>query len=105
MYWYLGQRTGIVSSFPLHIFRYSLTRTRFGIDKDNLIPISRADEKKVRSSWELSQVEIDILRIQARSMLRRELPARWRRELVHMLYLRRKAETEILSSLPRSPDE
>lgn len=45
------------------------------------------------------------LRIQARSMLRRELPARWKRELVHMLYMRRKAETEILSSLPSSPDE
>ncbi|KAF8499812.1 Spo11/DNA topoisomerase VI subunit A [Russula emetica] len=59
----------------------------FGIDKDNLIPISRADEKK------------------ARSMLRRELPARWKRELVHMLYMRRKAETEILCSLPRSLDE
>lgn len=59
----------------------------FGIDKDNLIPISRADEKK------------------ARSMLRRELPARWKRELVHMLYVRRKAETEILCSLPRSLDE
>lgn len=38
-------------------------------------------------------------------MLRRELPALWKRELVHMLYMRRKAETEILSSLPRSPDE
>ncbi len=38
-------------------------------------------------------------------MLRRELPARWKRELVHMLFMRRKAETEILSSLPRSPDE
>lgn len=45
------------------------------------------------------------LRIQARSMLRRELPARWKKELMHMLYMRRKAETEILSSLPRSPDE
>jgi len=38
-------------------------------------------------------------------MLRRELPARWKRELVHMLFMRRKAETEILSSLPRSPGE
>jgi hypothetical protein len=38
-------------------------------------------------------------------MLRRELPARWKRELVHMLYTRRKAETEILSSVPRNPDE
>jgi meiotic recombination protein SPO11 len=38
-------------------------------------------------------------------MLRRELPARWKRELMHMLYTRRKAETEILSSVPRNPDE
>lgn len=38
-------------------------------------------------------------------MLRRELPAHWKRELVHMLYMRRKAEIEILSSLPRSLDE
>jgi meiotic recombination protein SPO11 len=38
-------------------------------------------------------------------MLRRELPARWKRELMHMLYTRRKAETEILSSVPRHPDE
>jgi meiotic recombination protein SPO11 len=38
-------------------------------------------------------------------MLRRELPARWKRELVHMLYTRRKAETEILSSVPRNQDE
>jgi hypothetical protein len=37
-------------------------------------------------------------------MLRRELPARWKRELMHMLYTRRKAETEILSSVPRCPD-
>jgi hypothetical protein len=38
-------------------------------------------------------------------MLRRELPARWKRELMHMLYTRRKAETEILSMVPRNPDE
>jgi meiotic recombination protein SPO11 len=38
-------------------------------------------------------------------MLRRELPARWKKELVHMLHTRRKAETEILSSMPRNPDE
>jgi hypothetical protein len=44
-------------------------------------------------------------RIQARSMLRRELPARWKRELMHMLYTRRKAEIEILSSVSRNPDE
>lgn len=38
-------------------------------------------------------------------MLRRKLPARWKRELMHMLYTRRKAETEILSSMTRSPGE
>ena len=38
-------------------------------------------------------------------MLRRELPRRWKRELMHMLFTRRKAETEILSSMPRNPDE
>ena len=32
-------------------------------------------------------------------MLRRELPDRWKKELVHMLHTRRKAETEILSSV------
>jgi hypothetical protein len=37
-------------------------------------------------------------------MLRRELPGRWKRELTHMLFTRRKAETEILSSMPRNPD-
>ncbi|KAI0256197.1 Spo11/DNA topoisomerase VI subunit A [Lactifluus subvellereus] len=60
---------------------------RFGIERDALIPISHADEKK------------------ARSMLCRELPERWKRELVHMLFTRRKAETEVLSSMPRNPDE
>jgi hypothetical protein len=33
---HLGQRTGIVSSSPLRIFRHALTRTRFGIDKRQL---------------------------------------------------------------------
>jgi hypothetical protein len=32
-------------------------------------------------------------------MLRRELPDRWKKELVHMLHMRRKAETEIFSSV------
>ncbi|KAH9083770.1 DNA topoisomerase IV alpha subunit [Lactarius deliciosus] len=58
-----------------------------GIDKCALLPISRADEKK------------------ARSMLRRELPDRWKKELVHMLYTRRKAETEILSSVSCIPGD
>ena len=38
-------------------------------------------------------------------MLRRELPGSWKRELMHMLYTRRKAETEILSSVPHNPEE
>lgn len=38
-------------------------------------------------------------------MLRRELPGRWKKELVHMLYTRRKAETEILSSVSCIPGE
>ena len=38
-------------------------------------------------------------------MLRRELPARWKRELMHMLFTRRKAETEVLSSVLRNADE
>ncbi|KAI0305516.1 Spo11/DNA topoisomerase VI subunit A [Multifurca ochricompacta] len=45
------------------------------------------------------------LALQARSMLRRELPERWKRELTYMLYMRHKAETEILCSVPRSLDE
>ncbi|KAI0268616.1 Spo11/DNA topoisomerase VI subunit A [Gloeopeniophorella convolvens] len=61
--------------------------TPLGIDKDALIPISRADEKK------------------ARSMLRRDLPQKWKRELVHMLHSRRKAETEILCNAPRDPND
>lgn len=38
-------------------------------------------------------------------MLRRELPDRWKKELVHMLFRRRKAETEIFSSLSCIPGE
>jgi hypothetical protein len=38
-------------------------------------------------------------------MLHRDLPERWKEELTHMLDTQRKAETEILSSVPRSPDE
>ncbi|KAF8876708.1 topoisomerase acting in meiosis [Gymnopilus junonius] len=54
---------------------------RLNIDKDQLLPITKHDEKK------------------ALSMLRREhVPARWRKELQHMLHMRRKVEIEILSS-------
>ncbi|KAJ3737480.1 DNA topoisomerase IV alpha subunit [Lentinula guzmanii] len=55
----------------------------FGIDKDALIPISQHDEKKALSMIQRSQ---DVM------------PAKWRKELVHMLHTRRKAEIEILSS-------
>jgi meiotic recombination protein SPO11 len=82
-----------------------LTRDRFGIDKDALIPISRADERKVRSGSVLYGFKMTPRLSQARSMLRRELPDRWKRELVHMLFTRRKAETEVLCSMPRNPDE
>jgi hypothetical protein len=47
----------------------------------------------------------DPLWFQARSMIRRELPDRWKKELVHMLYMRRKAETEILSNVLCIPGE
>ncbi|SJL01401.1 uncharacterized protein ARMOST_04723 [Armillaria ostoyae] len=51
-----------------------------GIDRDALIPISKHDEKK------------------AFEMLRRstKTPKKWRKELMHMLHNRRKAEIEIL---------
>ncbi|KAK0490476.1 Spo11/DNA topoisomerase VI subunit A [Armillaria novae-zelandiae] len=51
-----------------------------GIDRDALIPISKHDEKK------------------AFEMLRRstKIPKKWRKELMHMLHNRRKAEIEIL---------
>ncbi|KAI0674984.1 Spo11/DNA topoisomerase VI subunit A [Trametes maxima] len=53
-----------------------------GIQKDALLPITKHDEKK------------------ARSMLKRDgLPVRWRKELQHMLFTRRKAEIEVLSAV------
>ncbi|KAI0066231.1 DNA topoisomerase IV, alpha subunit [Artomyces pyxidatus] len=55
-----------------------------GIDRDAMLPIAPADEKK------------------ARAMLRRpadKLPQRWKKELMSMLHTRRKAETEILSTV------
>ncbi|KAJ4483485.1 topoisomerase acting in meiosis [Lentinula aciculospora] len=57
--------------------------TGLGIDKESLIPISQHDEKKALSMLGRSQ---DIM------------PAKWRKELIHMLHNRRKAEIEILSS-------
>ncbi|KAJ3776294.1 DNA topoisomerase IV alpha subunit [Lentinula raphanica] len=65
----------------------------FGIDKDALIPISQHDEKK---AFKMLQRPSNIM------------PAKWRKELVHMLHNRRKAEIEILSSLVSlntNPDE
>ncbi|KAL6310487.1 DNA topoisomerase IV alpha subunit [Sparassis latifolia] len=54
-----------------------------GIDKDALIPMTKHDEKK------------------ALSMLRREdIPKKWRKELQYMVHTRRKAEIEILCSVP-----
>ncbi|KAJ6499021.1 topoisomerase acting in meiosis [Mycena sanguinolenta] len=52
----------------------------FGVDRDALLPITKADEKK------------------ALTMLGRPIPARWRKELSHMLHARRKAEIEVLAS-------
>ncbi|KAH8083802.1 Spo11/DNA topoisomerase VI subunit A [Cristinia sonorae] len=50
------------------------------IDKDDMVPITKHDEKK------------------AVSMLRkRNLPKTWSREIQHMLYTRRKAEIEIIA--------
>jgi hypothetical protein len=100
----LGKRTSVVSFSHLRQFIYVLIRDRFGIDKDALIPITRADERKVRSSLVLYGLRMTARLSQARSMLRRKLPERWKRELVHMLFMRRKAETEILSSMPRNSD-
>jgi hypothetical protein len=51
------------------------------------------------------RLELTGLLVQARSMLRRKLPGRWKRELMHMLFTRRKAEIEVLSSVPHNPDE
>ncbi|KAJ7691276.1 Spo11/DNA topoisomerase VI subunit A, partial [Mycena rosella] len=55
---------------------------RYGVDRDALLPITTHDEKK------------------ALAMLSRPIPAKWRKELSHMLHLRRKAEIEILASVP-----
>ncbi|PAV18857.1 topoisomerase acting in meiosis [Pyrrhoderma noxium] len=54
-----------------------------GVDKDELLPISIHDQRKAFS----------LLRSKA------NLPQSWRRELMHLLHNRRKAETEVLSSL------
>ncbi|THH30927.1 hypothetical protein EUX98_g3252 [Antrodiella citrinella] len=58
---------------------FSSELASLSIDKDDMIPITKRDEQK------------------ALSMLRRTLPKKWRRELQHMIFTRRKAEIEILS--------
>ncbi|KAF9268643.1 DNA topoisomerase IV, alpha subunit [Marasmius fiardii PR-910] len=59
---------------------WSTELSKLGIDKDALIPITPHDEKK------------------ALSLLRNKMPAKWRRELNHMLHNRRKAEIEVLTT-------
>ncbi|KAF5348657.1 hypothetical protein D9758_006787 [Tetrapyrgos nigripes] len=71
--------------------------TRYGIEKDDLIPITEHDRKKMDKSRDY----------QAFSLLQRprsQMPTKWRKELIHMLHNRRKAEIEILCSrnLPSS---
>jgi len=55
--------------------------SRIGVDVDLSIPITKHDEKKAMSL-----------------LSRNDLPQSWRRELQHMLFKRRKAEIEIVSS-------
>ncbi|KAJ6500165.1 topoisomerase acting in meiosis [Mycena vitilis] len=52
----------------------------YGVDRDALLPIAKADEKK------------------ALAMLKRPIPAKWKKELSHMMHARRKAEIEVLAS-------
>ncbi|KAJ6594186.1 Spo11/DNA topoisomerase VI subunit A [Mycena capillaripes] len=52
----------------------------YGVDRDALLPITKADEKK------------------AFAMLNRPIPAKWKKELSRMLHARRKAEIEVLAS-------
>ncbi|KAJ8076795.1 endodeoxyribonuclease [Marasmius tenuissimus] len=59
---------------------WSTELSGLGVDKDALIPITTHDEKK------------------ALSLLRKKMPAKWRKELTHMLHNRRKAEIEVLAS-------
>ncbi|ESK97304.1 hypothetical protein Moror_17735 [Moniliophthora roreri MCA 2997] len=63
---------------------WSTELASLGIDKEALLPITRHDEKK------------------AFTMLKRpgnRMPSKWKRELTHMLFNRRKAEIEILTSV------
>ncbi|KAJ7495976.1 topoisomerase acting in meiosis, partial [Mycena galericulata] len=54
----------------------------YGVDRDALLPITKYDEKK------------------ALAMLVRPIPAKWKKELSRMLHSRRKAEIEILATVP-----
>ncbi|KAI0686367.1 topoisomerase acting in meiosis [Cytidiella melzeri] len=61
--------------------------TGLGVSKENLIPITTHDEKK------------------ALFMLKRSyIPRKWRKEIQHMLYNRRKAEIEVLSAAQNTMD-
>ncbi|KAJ7217768.1 DNA topoisomerase IV alpha subunit [Mycena pura] len=62
----------------LGIFLSELANYR--VDLEAVLPITKKDEKK------------------ARAILRRPIPAKWKKELSYMLHLRRKAEIEILDT-------
>ncbi|KAF6763217.1 Spo11/DNA topoisomerase VI subunit A [Ephemerocybe angulata] len=60
--------------------------SELGIDWDNLLPISKADEKKILAM-----------------LAKPNIPKKWKRELSRSLHLRRKAEIEIISSTSEYP--
>ncbi|KAG6844622.1 hypothetical protein H0H87_005479 [Tephrocybe sp. NHM501043] len=86
---------------------WSSELANFGIDRDRLLPITKHDEAKVCSVQTISANKIVTSETKALSMLQRSLstmPTNWRKELMHMLHFRRKAEIEILytsSTVPR----
>ncbi|TFK44213.1 Spo11/DNA topoisomerase VI subunit A [Crucibulum laeve] len=60
----------------------------FGIDRNSLTPVTKHDEKKALSMLCRSSIT---------------LPSKWKKELMHMLHSRRKAEIEILSAMKATP--
>ncbi|KAF7782146.1 hypothetical protein Agabi119p4_1522 [Agaricus bisporus var. burnettii] len=77
-----------------------------GIDKDKLLPISKGDEKKascIATDFLARVTEAVTWRpLKAFAMLNRPkemLPTKWKKELMRLLFIRRKAEIEILSSI------
>lgn len=56
------------------------------ISLDSMLPLTLGDERK------------------AFSMLQRTIPKKWKKELMRMVHTRRKAEIEILLSMPRGSD-